>query len=25
MSDLLLGTASPEFWRNCGYAVVSSA
>jgi hypothetical protein len=23
MSDLLLATASPEFWRNCGYAVVT--
>ena len=23
MSDLLLATASPEFWRNCGYAVVA--
>src|SRR5262249_59243267 len=23
MSDLLLGIADPEFWRNCGYALLA--
>ena len=23
MTDLLLGLASPEFWRNCGSALVA--
>jgi len=23
MSDLFLGIADPEFWRNCGYALLA--